>query len=135
MSCRKCSECKRLSHHWIENEELGDEESELCDYTHTCQHCDAVGNECVACDGDGQDRASSLGDDMMPCGECNGEGVIFCEQKKPSLKVSSVFGQSEIEASDGTNTVTLKLTKRGVSRLIDELQTVLEIADDDEDED
>ena len=48
---------------------------------------------------------------------------------KPSIKVQSVFGQSRIEMTDGVNVVSLDVTRKGVEQLIEEFETVLEMAD------
>ena len=50
-------------------------------------------------------------------------------QHKPGLTVLSVLGQARIEVSDGENSISLDISRKGVERLIDELQTVLEMAD------
>ena len=52
------------------------------------------------------------------------------EDRTPKLTVISVLGQSQIEASDGEVKVCLNVTRQGVELLIEELQTVLEMADD-----
>jgi len=56
MPCRKCDGCKDNSHHWL---------PACCDeYDYECKHCDAIGNECRECWGDG-------------CDECDHEGVVW----------------------------------------------------------
>lgn len=50
------------------------------------------------------------------------------DKGKPSLTVASAFGESRIEISDGTQFVQLGITKDGIKQLIEELQTVLEMA-------
>lgn len=53
--------------------------------THLCKHCDALGNECEACGGDGcaSETAAELMIDPVhgmapaPCSTCNGEGVVL----------------------------------------------------------
>lgn len=74
--CRRCSECEGMSHHWIENTSFGDDEEieENNSTTHLCKHCDAMGDECDLCYGEGLDPDSM--DDVV-CPECNGEGVIL----------------------------------------------------------
>ena len=47
---------------------------------------------------------------------------------KPYIEIASVFGVPKLEVSDGVNTVTLDITRKGVQLLIDELKTVLESA-------
>lgn len=48
---------------------------------------------------------------------------------KPSIKVQSVFGQSRIEMTDGVDVVSLDVTRKGVEQLIEEFETVLDMAD------
>lgn len=48
---------------------------------------------------------------------------------KPSIRVQSVFGQSRIEMTDGVNIVSLDVGRKGVEKLIEEFQTVLEMAE------
>lgn len=48
---------------------------------------------------------------------------------KPSIKVQSCFGQSRIEMTDGVDVVSLDVTRKGVEQLIDEFQTILDMAD------
>jgi hypothetical protein len=61
--------CDGYSHHWLDNSDFGvDEDPDFppenrIDATHVCKHCNAVGNECESCDGEG-------------CPKCDGEGVI-----------------------------------------------------------
>ena len=50
-------------------------------------------------------------------------------EAKPGLQVTSVFGHSELTVTDGENVVCLQITKPGIQQLIDELQTVLDMAD------
>ena len=54
---------------------------------------------------------------------------LSSDKGKPSLTVASAFGESRIEISDGTQFVQLGITKDGIKQLIEELQTVLEMAD------
>jgi hypothetical protein len=56
------------------------------------------------------------------CGESN---------RSPSIKVVSAFGTSQITVSDGSHEIALSITKNGLQKLIEELQTVLELADDE----
>jgi DnaJ-class molecular chaperone len=62
-----------MSHHWIENTDFGDpgERIENNSTTHVCKHCDAMGDVCYECDGEGETE------DSEPCPECDGEGVVF----------------------------------------------------------
>ena len=47
--CRRCSECTGADHHWMDNSEcMGPEDPMYC-----CKHCDAFGDECETCDGEG----------------------------------------------------------------------------------
>lgn len=48
---------------------------------------------------------------------------------RPSIKVQSVFGQSRIEMTDGVDVVSLDVTRKGVEQLIEEFETVLDMAD------
>lgn len=48
------------------------------DPTHRCKHCDAVGFDCPACDGDG--TITRFGDDRhyeTGCNLCHSAGVLF----------------------------------------------------------
>lgn len=81
MMCKRCSDCRGMSHHWMPNYYFDDEDFEDNSTTHCCKHCDAVGNECHECCGEGEvdsggtdERGSFL---SLPCLECNGEGVIW----------------------------------------------------------
>jgi primosomal protein N' len=42
--------------------------------SHSCKHCDAVGIECPACDGEG--ILAEMGE-MARCKLCQAEGVLF----------------------------------------------------------
>lgn len=64
--CRRCSECANNSHHWISSRNI--------DYdlpSHACKHCEAMGDECLRCDGTGESVAG------VQCDTCNGEGVVL----------------------------------------------------------
>ncbi len=65
------------------------------------------------------------------CTKCGSQDTrrIKGDKPKPSIKVTSVFGESRIEVSDGVNAIALGLTKNGIEALIGELQTVLDMAD------
>lgn len=56
--------------------------------------------------------------------------IEFCnrEKPKPSLKVTSVFGDARIEVSDGSHVIALGLTPAGIQALITELQIVLDMS-------
>jgi DnaJ-class molecular chaperone len=46
--------------------------------SHSCKHCDAVGIECPACDGEGTVTHFRGGHDYEnECRLCKGEGVLF----------------------------------------------------------
>lgn len=51
-------------------------------------------------------------------------------KSKPSLTIKSVFGQCELTVSDGNNSISLMVSVMGIKQLIDELETVLELAED-----
>lgn len=55
--CQTCGECIGSQHHWIEDFEVGMPGS------FGCKHCDARGEECPECFGDG-------------CDKCCGEGIV-----------------------------------------------------------
>lgn len=73
--CRRCSECENYSHHWIPEPptEGG------ADFG--CKHCNAVGDECQECYGDGIDPNDHLlpqiSGDPNRCPNCDGEGVVL----------------------------------------------------------
>ena len=48
---------------------------------------------------------------------------------KPYIQVTSVLGDSFIEVSDGTHAIKLGLKRAGVEQLVDELLTILDMAD------
>lgn len=75
--CRRCSECEHYSHHWMWSPQ-GSEDDMMPDYC--CKHCNAIGDECGECHGDGCDpnpKPSERSGDPDPCPECGGEGVIL----------------------------------------------------------
>jgi hypothetical protein len=66
MSCRRCTVCDGLTHHWL----CAPEDADPPTYGYGCKHCPVVGNECETCDG---------GDDAdAECPTCHGEGVVPC---------------------------------------------------------
>jgi len=78
-TCRRCSECPTNSHHWIDNPSFGDcEDDGDMGPSHLCKHCDAVGDQCELCGGDGipfdEEGEQTTGHEC--CQDCNGEGVI-----------------------------------------------------------
>lgn len=56
--------------------------------------------------------------------------IDFCnrERSKPSIKITSVFGDARIEVSDGKHAITLGLTSHGIESLITELQIALSMS-------
>jgi len=75
--CRRCSECRERSHHWMPNPDFGNDPDEAegpVDVDYICKHCDATASECRHCFGDGYEPGI---DDAQPCSVCDGEGVIF----------------------------------------------------------
>jgi hypothetical protein len=74
--CRRCSECDGATHHWIDNDEAYGEE----DPSHACKHCDATGDECETCGGDGE-RISPDGHNLGLCLACDGYGVVECRTR------------------------------------------------------
>lgn len=60
--CRRCSECKGMSHHWIADPRSPDDaEWQPGDYG--CKHCDVRGDACENCGEDG-------------CPACDYEAVV-----------------------------------------------------------
>lgn len=74
--CRRCSECPNSSHHWMP--ETGDDDDGP---EWGCKHCNAMGDTCPDCYGDGIDPNDYLlpqiSGDPNPCPTCDGEGVIL----------------------------------------------------------
>lgn len=71
MTCRRCSDCPDADHHWIDNSECyGPEDPQFC-----CKHCDALGDECETCDGEGG-RYVETAERTVLCPPCKGYGVI-----------------------------------------------------------
>lgn len=79
MPCRRCSECRGCSHHWLENEDFGGDESDDNENPtgndYVCKHCDVVGNECPVCHGEGYLNLSDT--DVSDCKRCDGSGVVI----------------------------------------------------------
>lgn len=71
-TCRRCSECEGMSHHWLPNPDYcNDEAPEELQYAGwICKHCNAVGDDCGSCYGIG------ITEDEEDCHDCEGEGVI-----------------------------------------------------------
>jgi hypothetical protein len=76
-TCRRCSECQDSEHHWIDNDECSGED----DPAHACKHCDALGDECEMCDGEGG-RTSEDGEQLALCPACKGHGVVAREARQ-----------------------------------------------------
>lgn len=72
--CRRCTECEGYSHHWIPNMAFGDDGEENNQAAYECKHCNALGDECRECYGDGCNQWDDDHDSV--CGGCDGEGVI-----------------------------------------------------------
>ena len=80
-TCRRCSECPNSVHHWLDY--VGD--MDVDSPTHSCKHCDAVGHECPACDGEGiVTRFAGDRDYETGCNLCGGDGVLFVRFEKRS---------------------------------------------------
>jgi hypothetical protein len=78
MTCRRCSECPGADHHWIESV-YGDEPINESSPSHICKHCDATGDECDACDGEGGevvDIGERDNGGVALCPPCKGHGVV-----------------------------------------------------------
>ena len=96
-TCRRCSECRNNSHHWIDNtDDPGDDISERVP-THICKHCDQQGYECPACGGDGIDTETLTG----LCGFCCGEGVIPYQRYELLTDLSGEAAREIIDRWDG----------------------------------
>jgi hypothetical protein len=67
VTCRRCSECADSLHHWHVNGDFGN--------AYVCKHCDAVGDECSACEGTGE-LMDEEGCNSTACPACNGEGIV-----------------------------------------------------------
>jgi hypothetical protein len=69
-----------MSHHWVENTSFADDDEieENNSTTHLCKHCDAMGQECLVCFGDGYDATEPEdAEHPAPCPHCGGEGVLL----------------------------------------------------------
>lgn len=75
LSCRRCTECDGMEHHWLDNSAFGNGKVEgaLKEFTHVCKHCDAVGVVCGDCDGSGRCPVDPVSGGC--CTTCSGEGV------------------------------------------------------------
>ena len=58
-ACRRCSECVGCEHHWIEDP--------TPEHDYVCKHCEAKGDMCLECSGDG-------------CEACKEFGVVLCAE-------------------------------------------------------
>lgn len=81
MTCRRCSQCKGYSHHWLPNGRFGDDETvhsaSLVQASHICKHCPQLGSQCSLCDGFGlisEDEVQGFCE--LECPDCDGEGVV-----------------------------------------------------------
>lgn len=77
MTCRRCSECPGAEHHWMDNYDAREE----TDPQFACKHCDVVGDECEACEGEGGDAVAvdvteGTATQVALCPPCKGHGVI-----------------------------------------------------------
>lgn len=82
-TCRRCSECEGMSHHWTPDPMAPDDDNwEPGDYA--CKHCEQRGDECGECEGTGWGPyiaayvagGEIIGPDCEPCKTCKGEGVL-----------------------------------------------------------
>lgn len=54
--------------------------------------------------------------------------MVLDEQKnKPGITITSVFGNANIEITDGVNSIGVMVNQNGVKSLVDELQAILGI--------
>lgn len=65
MSCRGCSECDGVDHHWLDAVSTDPDDI-------PCKHCPARGVYCNACAGTGESHT-----DEPWCEECDGAAVIL----------------------------------------------------------
>lgn len=88
--CRRCSDCVGMSHHWMDNTDFGDEDERIENNstTHVCKHCEAMGDECGECNGEGEvdtGGQTPWGEWIsVPCPECGGEGIVLVAGGKAS---------------------------------------------------
>ena len=79
--CRRCEDCRLRSHHWLHNPHYGDfsggEDAVEPGAEFLCKHCDAIGSECLMCDGGGKVAADPDATRVRPCPDCSGEGVTL----------------------------------------------------------
>ena len=64
MTCRRCSVCVGMDHHWLEDVDEADPPA----YTHRCKHCPALGLLCDDCD-------NAYGEET-DCDACLKAGVV-----------------------------------------------------------
>lgn len=82
--CRRCDQCPNSTHHWIDY--VG--EIDIDSTSHSCKHCDAVGIECPACDGEGIVTLFRDGQDYEnECRLCDGEGVLLVRFEEEETNV------------------------------------------------
>lgn len=77
-TCRRCTECEGLEHHWIEN--TWDDEGPEDQPQFTCKHCDVYGEECPECGQDFMDEVVAENE----CEVCKGYGIIPASSSQPS---------------------------------------------------
>lgn len=71
-TCRRCSDCQGMTHHWIEGDDFsGDGEAGGSEFV--CKHCEQPGRECDQCEGLG---CFEEVDCYAVCAHCDGEGVV-----------------------------------------------------------
>ena len=80
MVCRRCTVCEDMPHHWLPDPDM----SEPPRYDHICKHCDAVGQSCDLCEGDGIDSDDEEGENV--CGACDGAGVHYLEDMPADMR-------------------------------------------------
>lgn len=109
--CRRCSECRNSTHHWIDNSDFGLDlgEVELADLAPelrndaylkllvasdwVCKYCPAIAQTCITCDGNGdleheldldadtEFDEDDVGDDLV-CPACHGNEVVLAWEPK-----------------------------------------------------
>jgi len=122
--CRRCSECRNNSHHWMDNPDCYSE----ADPSHVCKHCEETGNECEYCCGDG------CGDAEQSCVNCNGEGVVSAGEETVIREVANdaarliVESWRNIEEDAGRAACQAQDDAAGTSTMIARIQETVEDA-------
>jgi hypothetical protein len=78
LTCRRCSECADRDHHWLDNGDFGSDPEDAEDPTgnlYVCKHCDAVGDDCAACEGSGE-LMDEEACNITECPACAGVGIV-----------------------------------------------------------